>query len=75
MSLALRLRGTGVSSVASRGASIMAPLAVGILFSYNGVTGVTTAMVGLLALQGIVIAVLGLKTARRSLDSNYFAGH
>lgn len=71
----LRLRGAGLSSVAGRGASILMPLTVSTLYSYNGVESVTLALVGLVVLQAIVIGVLGLETARRSLDSGYVAGH
>ncbi len=71
----LRLRGTGISSSAGRAASILMPQAAAVLYAYNGISGVTLSLVGLLVLQAVVIAVLGLETTRRSLDSEFFAGH
>lgn len=71
----LRLRGTGLASSAGRGASILMPLTVGTLYSYNGVAGVTLALVGLVVVQAIVIGLLGFETTRRSLDGEFAGGH
>ena len=71
----LRMRGTGISSVAGRGASILAPQAVALLYAYNGVAGVTLTLVGLFVVQAVGIALLGLDTTGRSLDSEFVAAH
>jgi putative MFS transporter len=68
----LRLRGAGISSVAGRAASIVAPQVVGILYAYDGsVNGVTLALVGLLLLQALAVGVFGVDVTRRSLDSQF----
>lgn len=71
----LRLRGCGISSVAGRAASVLAPLAVGSLFAWHGVQGVTLTLVGLFVLQVIVVAVLGFETTGHKLDDEFYAAH
>ncbi|WP_213958927.1 MULTISPECIES: MFS transporter [unclassified Variovorax] len=70
----LRLRGTGISSVAGRAASIVAPQAVAALFAFGGVNAVTYTIVALLLAQAVIVGFLGLETTGRSLDTP-FAGH
>jgi len=69
----LRLRGSGISSMAGRAASIVAPQVVALLFASNGVAGVTLTLVGLLLFQAIVIVLLGVETTSRGLESQFIA--
>ena len=67
----LRLRGTGVSSVAGRAASILAPQAVTVLYAYDGVNAVVYTLVAMLIAQAIVVAAFGIRTNRRALDTQF----
>ncbi|HJV84552.1 MAG TPA: MFS transporter [Noviherbaspirillum sp.] len=68
----VRLRGSGISSVAGRAASIVAPQVVGVLYAYDGsVNGVTLALVGLLLLQAAAVGLFGIDMTQRSLDSQF----
>jgi MFS transporter, putative metabolite:H+ symporter len=69
----LRLRGTGISSMAGRAASIVAPQLVAVLFAANGVTAVTLVLVGLFLIQAVVIGLFGVETNSRSLESQFAA--
>jgi len=64
----LRLRGTGMSSVAGRAASIVAPQAVAVLFAFDGIHGVVYTVIGMLLAQAIIVALFGLRTTGRALD-------
>jgi len=67
----LRLRGTGISSVAGRAASIVAPQAVTALFAFNGVNAVVYTVIGLLLFQAVFVVLFGYETTRRSLDEQF----
>ena len=69
----LRLRGAGISSMAGRGASIVAPQVIALLVASNGVAGVTLTLVDLLVVQAIVIGLLGVETTSRSLENQFIA--
>lgn len=71
----VRLRGTGISSVSGRAASIFAPQAVAALYAYNGVNAVVFTVIGLGIVQMIVVAIFGIETTRRSLESPYVEPH
>ena len=66
---ALRLRGTGFASVCGRGASIVSPYLVVLVFSRFGLSGVLMAVVGLLALLIIAVLAIGVETASSSLEN------
>jgi len=70
----LRLRGTGVSSVAGRAVSVIAPQAVGWLFAFHGVNAVVYTIVGLLLFQALFVALFGRETTRLSLDEPFAGG-
>jgi len=68
----LRMRGTAVSNVAGRLASMAAPQVVVIVFQGSmGINGVTAILSGLLIVQGLVVGIFGPETHRRSLDSQF----
>lgn len=68
----LRLRGCGISSSAGRAASIAAPQMVTVLYAYSGsIAGVTTALVGLLVFQALIMGVFGRNTTNVSLDAPF----
>ena len=68
----LRLRGCGVSSVAGRAASIVAPQLVSVLYGYGGgVTAVTLTLIGLLLAQAAIVGFFGKETTNRSLDDRF----
>lgn len=71
----LRLRGTGVSSVAGRAASIFAPQAVTVLYAYDGVNAVVYTLVAMLLAQAVLVGVFGIQTSRRSLDTQFTGSH
>jgi putative MFS transporter len=65
----LRMRGSGICNTAGRLMSIVTPFFVVELFTRFGVTGVVAAIAGLLVLQAIVVAVLGIETRKQPLES------
>jgi len=68
----LRMRGTAVSNVAGRLASIAAPQVVVMVFHAGwGITGVTCILAGLMIFQGLVVGIFGIETRKRSLDSQF----
>jgi putative MFS transporter len=71
----LRLRGTGISSVAGRAASIVAPQAVAALFALSGVNAVVYTVIGLLLFQAVFVVLFGHETTRRSLDEQFVGAH
>jgi MFS transporter, putative metabolite:H+ symporter len=71
----LRLRGSGISSVAGRATAILAPQAVVALFSFNGVNAVVYTVIGLLLFQAVFVVMLGHETTRRSLDEQFVGAH
>jgi putative MFS transporter len=64
----VRLRANGICNMFGRGATIFTPFIVVSLFKGYGVAGVLSLMVGLLALQIIVVAVWGIEPANRRLE-------
>jgi putative MFS transporter len=64
----LRLRGTGVSSVCGRAASIVMPYITVLLFATRGLAGVLGLVVGLLVLLAASVMLLGVETGGGSLD-------
>jgi len=64
----LRMRGSGVCNTAGRLMSIVTPFAVVELFTGFGVMGVVAAVAGLLVLQAIIVALLGVETRKRPLE-------
>lgn len=71
----LRLRGSGISSVAGRAVSILAPQAVALLYDFNGVNAVVYSVMGLLIAQAILVAAFGVQTNRRALDEQFVGTH
>jgi putative MFS transporter len=68
----LRLRGTAVASVAGRLASAIAPLVVVYVVQRGwGINGVTGILASLLVLQAVVVALFGIETRGRSLDTQF----
>ncbi|MCX4163286.1 MULTISPECIES: MFS transporter [Paraburkholderia] len=66
----LRLRGTAMSNVAGRAASMLAPQVVVAIFqSGSGINGVTAILAALLVVQGVVVGLFGIETRNRPLDS------
>ncbi|WP_144113789.1 MFS transporter [Paraburkholderia sp. BCC1886] len=66
----LRLRGTAISNVAGRLASMLAPQVVVLVFqSGSGINGVTAILAALLVVQGLVVGLFGIETRHRALDS------
>jgi len=64
----LRMRGAGICNTAGRLMSIVTPFVVVELFTRFGVTGVVSAVAGLLVLQAAVVALLGIETRNRPLE-------
>jgi MFS transporter, putative metabolite:H+ symporter len=64
----VRLRASGICNTFGRGATIVTPFLVVMLFQTGGVTAVLRLMIGLLFLQIIVVAVFGVESARRRLE-------
>ena len=64
----VRLRANGVCNMLGRGATIVTPFIVFVLFRDYGVGGVLGLMIGLLVVQIVVVAVWGIETSRRGLE-------
>jgi putative MFS transporter len=64
----VRLRASGICQTLGRGATIVTPFIVVSLFQSHGVSGVLVMMIGLLALQIIVVAVFGIEPKARRLE-------
>jgi putative MFS transporter len=71
----LRLRGSGISSVAGRAIAIVAPQGVAQLYAIDGASAVVYTLMGLLVAQGVIVAVFGIQTNRRSLDTQFVGNH
>jgi putative MFS transporter len=65
---AVRLRASGICHAFGRGATIVTPFVVVNLFESHGVGGVMVLMVGMLALQIVVVALYGVEPRRRGLE-------
>jgi len=64
----VRLRANGICNMFGRGATIFTPFIVVMLFKGYGVGGVLALMIGLLAIQIVVVAVWGIEPANRGLE-------
>jgi putative MFS transporter len=64
----VRLRASGICQTLGRGATIVTPFIVVSLFQSHGISGVLVMMIGLLALQIIVVAVFGIEPKARRLE-------
>ena len=64
----VRLRGNGFCNTLGRAATIVSPFATAYLFGLYGVAGVIGMLIGLLILQVIVVATMGIEPAKRGLE-------
>ncbi len=64
----VRLRASGFCNTIGRGATIVTPFIVVSLFQDAGITGVLALMVGLLFVQILVVATLGVEPRQRALE-------
>jgi putative MFS transporter len=64
----VRLRASGIVNTLGRGATIVTPFLVVMLFEARGVAGVMALMIGLLVVQIITVAALGIETRHRRLE-------
>ena len=64
----VRLRASGICQTFGRGATIVTPFIVVSLFQSHGISGVLVLMIGLLAVQIIVVATLGIEPRSRRLE-------
>ena len=64
----VRLRANGICNMFGRGATIVTPLIVVALFTTYGLVGVLALMIGLLAIQIVVVAAWGIEPAQRRLE-------
>lgn len=65
----VRLRANGLCNMLGRGATVVSPFIVLALFKSYGVQGVLGLMIGLLVVQIVVVAIWGIETNRRGLES------
>ena len=65
----VRLRASGICNTLGRGATVVTPFLVVWLFGAYGVAGVLDLMVGLLALQSLVVLLFGIETRNRRLEA------
>jgi putative MFS transporter len=64
----VRLRASGICNTLGRGATIVTPFIVVALFGRYGVVGVLALMIGLLAIQIVVVAWLGVEPTGQRLE-------
>lgn len=64
----VRLRASGIVNTLGRGATIITPFLVVMLFEARGVAGVMALMIGLLVVQIITVWTLGIEPRHRSLE-------
>jgi putative MFS transporter len=64
----VRLRASGICNTLGRGATIVTPFIVVSLFAQHGVVGVLALMIGLLAVQIVVVAWLGVEPTGERLE-------
>jgi putative MFS transporter len=64
----VRLRASGIVNTLGRGATIVTPFLVVMLFEARGVAGVMALMIGLLIVQIITVWALGIEPRHRSLE-------
>jgi len=65
----VRLRGSGICNTFGRGATIGTPFLVVSLYTQYGVGGVLAMMIGLLVIQSLVVAFLGVESSKRALEA------
>ena len=64
----VRLRASGIVNTLGRGATIVTPFLVVMLFEARGVAGVMALMIGLLLVQIVTVWALGIEPRHRSLE-------
>jgi len=64
----VRLRAAGIVNTLGRGATIVTPFLVVMLFEARGVAGVMALMIGLLVVQIVTVFALGIEPRHRSLE-------
>ncbi len=64
----VRLRANGICNMIGRGVTVVTPFIVISLFKSHGVAGVLGLVIGLLLLQIVVVAFLGIEPAQRRLE-------
>jgi putative MFS transporter len=64
----LRMRASGIVNMLGRGATIVTPFLVLMLFEAHGVAGVMALMISLLLMQVITVWALGIEPRHRSLE-------
>ncbi len=64
----VRLRASGIVNTLGRGATIVTPFLVVMLFEARGVAGVMSLMIGLLVLQIVTVWAFGIEPRHRSLE-------
>jgi putative MFS transporter len=64
----VRLRASGIVNTLGRGATIVTPFLVVMLFEARGVAGVMAMMIGLLVVQIVTVWALGIEPRHRSLE-------
>ncbi len=64
----VRLRASGICNTLGRGATIVTPFVVVALYAQHGIVGVLALMIGLLAIQIIVVAWLGVEPTGQRLE-------
>jgi MFS transporter, putative metabolite:H+ symporter len=64
----VRLRASGIVNTLGRGATIVTPFLVVMLFEARGVAGVMALMIGLLVVQIVTVWALGIEPRARSLE-------
>jgi putative MFS transporter len=65
----VRLRGAGFCNAVGRGATIITPFIVSALLLAHGVPGVMAFLIGLVILQIVVVAILGIEPRHRALEA------
>jgi putative MFS transporter len=64
----VRLRASGICNTLGRGATIVTPFIVVALYGQHGIVGVLALMIGLLAVQIVVVAWLGVEPTGQRLE-------
>jgi MFS transporter, putative metabolite:H+ symporter len=64
----VRLRASGIVNTLGRGATIVTPFLVVMLFEARGVAGVMALMIGLLVVQIVIVWAFGIEPRARSLE-------
>ena len=64
----VRLRASGIVNTLGRGATIVTPFLVVMLFEARGIAGVMSLMIGLLVVQIVTVWALGIEPRHRSLE-------